>query len=92
VDWAVLQEDNPTLAGKVQHFHSHKKACDRLAKRMGQLQESLEVERQALYHSSARLTGANALGRLQRHIDSSLHIGLSYSTMRVKKICASVRN
>jgi len=92
VDWAVLQEDDPTLAGKVQHFRSHKKACDHLAKHMGQLQESLEVERQALYRSSACLTGASALGCLQRHIDSSLHIGSSYSTKQVKKIHASVRN
>jgi len=92
VDWALLYEDDPTLAGEVQHFRSHKKACDRLAKRMGQLRESLEVERQALYRSSARLTGANALGRLQRHIDSSLHIASSFSTARVKKIRASIRN
>jgi len=92
VDWAVLHEDDPTLAGEVQYFRSHKKACDHLAKRMGQLRESLEVERQALYRSSARLTGANALGRLQRHIDSSLHIASSFSTARVKKICASIRN
>jgi len=92
VDWAVLHEDDPTLAGEVQYFRSHKKACDRLAKRMGQLRDSLEVERQALYRSSARLTGANALGRLQRHIDSSMHIALSFSTTRVKKIRASIRN
>jgi len=92
VDWAVLYEDDPTLAGEVQHFRSHKKACDKLAKRMGQLRESLEVERQALYRSSARLTGANALGRLQRHIDSSLHIAPSFSIARVKKIRASIRN
>jgi len=62
VDWAVLYEDDPTLAGEIQHFRSHKKACDRLAKRMGQLRESLEVERQALYRSSGRLTAANAIG------------------------------
>jgi len=92
VDWALLYEDDPTLAGEVQHFRSHKKACDRLARRMGQLRESLEVERQALYRSSARLTGANALGRLQRHIDTSLHIAPSFSTARVKKIRASIRN
>jgi len=92
VDWAVLYEDDPTLAGEVQYFRSHKKACDRLAKRMGQLRESLEVERQALYRSSARLTQANALGRIQRHIDSSLHIASSFSTMQVKKIRASFRN
>jgi len=92
VDWAVLYEDDPTLAGEVQYFRSHKKACDRLAKRMGQLRESLEVERQALYRSSARLTRANALGRLQRHIDSSLHIASSFSTARVKRIRASIRN
>jgi len=92
VDWAVLYEDDPTLAGEVQYFRSHKKACNRLAKRMGQLRESLEVERQALYRSSAHLTGANALGRLQRHIDSSLHIAPSFSTARVKKIRASIRN
>jgi len=92
VDWALLYEDDPTLAGEVQHFRSHKKACDRLARRMGQLRESLEVERQALYRSSARLTSANALGRLQRHIDLSLHIAPSFSTARVKKIRASIRN
>jgi len=79
INWAILYEDDPTLAGEVQHFCSHKKACDRLARRMGQLRESLEVERQALYWSSARLTQANALGRLQRHIDSSLHITPSFS-------------
>jgi len=28
VDWTVLQEDDPTLAGEVQYFRSHKKACD----------------------------------------------------------------
>jgi len=92
VDWAVLYEDDPTLAGEVQYFRSHKKACDRLAKRMGQLHESLAIERQALYRSSGRLTQANALGRLQRHIDSSLHIAPSFSTARVKKICTSIRN
>jgi len=92
VDWALLYEDDPMLAGEVQYFCSHKKACNRLAKRMGQLRESLEVERQALYRSSARLTRANALRRLQRHIDSSLHIASSFSTTRVKKIRASVRN
>jgi len=37
VDWAILYEDDATLAGEVQYFRSHKKACDRLAKRMGQL-------------------------------------------------------
>jgi len=28
VDWAVIYEDDPTLAGEIQHFRSHKKACD----------------------------------------------------------------
>jgi len=92
VDWAVLHEDDPTLAGEIQHFRSHKKACDKLTKRMGQLCESLEIERQALYRSSGCLTGANAIGRLQRHINTSLHLAPSFSTARVKKICASVRN
>jgi len=92
IDWAVLHKNDPTLVGEVRYFRSHKKACDQLAKRMGQLWESLEIERQALYHSSARLTGANALRRLQRHINSSLHIASSFSTMQVKKIRASIRN
>jgi len=92
VDWAVLLEDDPTLAGEIQHFRSHQKACDRLAKRMGQLCNSLEVERQALYRSSSRLTGANVIGRLQRQIDSSLHLAPSFSTARVKKIRTSLRN
>jgi len=92
VDWALLYKDDPTLAGEVQHFRLHKKACNRLAQRMGQLHESLKVEHQALYRSSARLTGANALRRLQHHIDSSLHLASSFPTARVKKICTSVRN
>ena len=92
VDWAILHKNDPTLAGEVRYFRSHKKACNRLAKRMGQLWELLEIERQALYRSSARLTGANALGRLQCHIDSSLHITSSFSTTRVKKICTSICN
>jgi len=92
VDWAVLHKDDPTLAREVQHFHSHKKACNKLAKCMGQIHESLETERQALYHSLAHLTKANALGRLQHHIDSSLHITSSFSTTRVVKIRASVHN
>jgi len=92
IDWAVLHKDDPTLAGEIQHFRSYKKACDRLARHMGQLHKSLEVERQALYRSSSRLTGANAIGRLQRHIDASLHIAPSFSTVRVKKIRASIRN
>ena len=92
MDWAILYKDDPTLASEVQYFCLHKKACDHLAKRMGQLCELLEVERQALYCSSARLTGANALGCLQRHINSSLHLAPSFSTARVKKIHASVCN
>jgi len=92
VDWALLYEDDPTLASEVQYFRSHKKACDRLANRMGQLRKSLEIERQALYRSSAWLTQANALRRLQRHIDSSLHISPAFSTAQVKKIRASIRN
>jgi len=92
VDWAILYEDDPTLAGEVQHFRSHQKACDRLARRMGKLRESLEVERQAFYRSSGRLTTANAIGRLQRHINTSLHIAPSFSTARIKKIRASIRN
>ena len=92
VDWAVLWEDDPMLAGEVQHFHSHKKACDCLARCMGQLCESLEVECQALYHSLAHLTGANALRCLQRHIDSSLHIAPSFSKVQVCKIHMSIKN
>jgi len=52
----------------------------------------MDCNRQALYRSSGRLTGANAIGRLQRHIDTSLHIAPSFSTARVKKIRASLRN
>ena len=92
VDWAVLWEDDPTLAGEVQHFCSYKKACDHLALHLGQLRESLEVKWQALYHSSACLTGANALGRLQCHIDSLLHIAPSFSKVQVCKICTSIKN
>ena len=92
VDWAVLDEDDPMLAGEIQHFRSHKKACDRLARRLGQLRESLEIERQALYRSSAHLTRANAIRCLQCRINSSLHIAPSFSSTRVKKIRASIHN
>jgi len=92
VDWAILWEDDPTLAGEVQHFRSYKKAYDCLAMCLGQLCESLEVKQQALYHSSACLTGANALGCLQHHIDSSLHIAPSFSKVQVCKIRRSIKN
>lgn len=92
VDWALLAEDDPTLAREVQHFHLYKKACDHIAKQMGQMRELLEVERQALYCSSAYLTGANAFGCLQYQIDCSLYYALSFSTMQVKKIYALVCN
>jgi len=92
VDWAILYEDDPTLAGEIQHFRSHKKACDCLAKRMGQICKSLEVEQQALYCSSACLTRASAIGCLQHHINSSIHIGSSFSSAWVKTIHASICN
>jgi len=44
VDWVVGLEEDPTLAGEIQHFCLHQKMANNIAKYMGQLRDSLEVE------------------------------------------------
>ena len=88
VNWAAQQEDNATLQGEIQYFFTHYSHSICLAKRMGQLRESLQIEREALYHSSARLSGANAYARLHRRIERDLSTttsGFSACKIRVMK-------
>ena len=88
VNWALRQEDNATLRGEVQYFHTHHSHSLRLAKQIGQLQESLQVEREAMYRSSTRLSGANAYGRLRRRIERDLSTttsGFSAHKIRMMK-------
>ena len=59
---------------------------------MGQLRESLEIEQQALYCSSAYLTSACALSCLQHHISQSLNSAPYFSASCIKKICAFICN
>ena len=49
VNWAAQQEDDATLLGELQYFCTHYSHSVRLAKRLGQLRKSLQVEREAMY-------------------------------------------
>ena len=49
VNWAARQEDDATLQGKLQYFRTHHSHSICLAKHLGQLCESLQVEREAMY-------------------------------------------
>ena len=77
VNWAAQQEDDATLQGELQYFHTHYSHSLRLAKHLGQLRESLQVEREAMYRSSARLSAANAYARLRCRIERDLSTSTS---------------
>ena len=88
VNWAAQQEDNATLQGELQYFRTHHSHSLRLAKRLGQLHESLQVEREAMYRSSTWLSGANAYARLRRCIErdlSTVNSGFLAHKIRVMK-------
>ena len=72
VNWALRQEDDTTLQGEVQYFRTHHSHSLCLAKRIGQLCESLQVEREAMYWSSTRLSAANAYARICRCVECNL--------------------
>ena len=44
VDWAIRQEEDPTLRGEVQYLRSHRRSVLRKACRIAALHESLEIE------------------------------------------------
>ena len=72
VNWAARQEDDTTLRGELQYFRTYYSHSIRLTKRLGQLCKSLQVEREALYRSSTRLSGANAYAHLHHCIERDL--------------------
>ena len=69
VNWALRQEDDATLQGEVQYFHTHHSHSIRLAKHIGQLRESLQVEREAMYCSSTCLSAANTYTHICQHVE-----------------------
>ena len=60
MDWAVWQEEDPTLRGEIQYLCSHCRSVLHKACRIATLCESLELEQQAFYQSSNHLADANA--------------------------------
>ena len=93
VNWAARQEDDSTLRGELQYFHTHYSHSICLAKCMGQLCKSLQIEREALYCSSAHLSGANAYARLCRHIERDLSITTSgFSARKIQAMKNATRS
>ena len=92
IDYAVRQEEDPTLAGEIKHFRSHHKKATKLAQEMGCIHEALETERQALYRSSNRLAAANAPQRVLRHIGHTLRQSPYFSAHQIKKIHIAIQN
>jgi len=90
VDYAIIREDDPILAGEVKYFHSHYKKANKIAMEMGCLYEALETKRQAMYHSSEHLGAANALQCIQKHLGHTLHHSFYFSTRQIKKIYSSI--
>jgi len=73
VDWALKQEDNATLQGKVQYFRAHHSKACQIAHHIGALKESLQNECLAMYWSLDCLTAANAIACIRRCIDCDMH-------------------
>ena len=92
IDYAVRQEDDPTLAGKVKYFHSYHKKAAKLAQEMGHIREALETEQQALYCSSDYLATANAPQHILRHIRCTLRQSPYFSACQIKKIHVAIQN
>ena len=92
VNWAARQEDDATLRGELQYFWTHYSHSIRLAKRLGQLRESLQVKREALYRSSTRLSGANAYACLHCRIERDLSTTTSsFSAQKIQTMKNATR-
>ena len=72
VNWAVQQEEDPTLQGELQYLRTHRKATLRTARHIAKLHEELELHCQSFYRSSGHLANANAHARLYRRISCDL--------------------
>ena len=93
VNWAARQEDNATLQGELQYFRTHYSHSVHLTKCLGQLHESLQVEREAMYRSSTCLSGANAYGRLRHHIERDLSTTTSgFSNRKIRMMKNATRS
>ena len=91
VNWALRQEDDATLQGKVQYFHTHYSHSIRLAKRIGQLRESLQIEREAMYCSSTCLSAANAYACIHRYVERGLSTTTSsFSKCKIRVMTHSI--
>jgi len=73
VDWALVNEGNETLQGKVQYFHAHHSKANQIARCIGALKESLQTERLAMYRSSDCLSAANAITHIHHRIDRDMY-------------------
>ena len=91
VDWAVQQEEDPTLQGELQYLCMHPKAALHIACRIAKLCEELELHRQSFYRSSGRLANANAHACLYRHISRDLSSDTStFSKCKIRNARCSV--
>ena len=91
VNWALKQEDDTTLQGEVQYFCTYHFHSLRLTKHIGQLQESLQVEREVMYHSSTCLSAANAYACVCWCVECNLSITTSgFSKCKIQIMTQSI--
>jgi len=82
VDWALVNEDNPTLQGEVQYFCTHHSKAAQIACCIRALKESLQNEHLAMYRSSDCLAAANAIFCIRCHINCNMHKALYFKGKR----------
>jgi len=92
IDWALRQEDDVTLQGKVQYFCAHHSKAMQIACRIGTLKESLQTEQLAMYRSSKHLATTNAIARIHRHIDRNMHKAPYFKGKRERKAQVTICN
>jgi len=92
VDWALKQEDDATLQGKVQYYQAHHSKAVQIASQIGALKESLQTERFAMYHSSERLAAANAITCIHHRIDRNMHKAPYFKGKRGHKAQVAIRD
>jgi len=73
VDWALIDEGDETLQGKVQYFRAYHSKAVQITHHIGTLKESLQTEWLAMYQSLDRLAATNTIACICRRIDHNMH-------------------
>ena len=92
IDWALKQENDVTLQGKVQYFHAYHSKAAQIARRIGTLKESLQTEQLAMYRSSECLAAANAIAHIHHRINCDMYKAPYFKGKRGQRAQVTIRN